>query len=139
MLTWAYAYLATRKGWDNGLHLIVAMGCDCRDFLLHRLRGDGAQAMTDLIQELRATTPRDSGYAKLANLAADEIERLRAQTPAVAQPTPDKKRLVDLAAQPPSAPVEFDSLSGARKQAMESHASMLPRLSAETDANKRGI
>ncbi|MBR0687296.1 hypothetical protein JQ594_15300 [Bradyrhizobium manausense] len=38
--------------------------------------------------------------------------------------------LKPFASQPPAAPVEFDSLAGARKQAMEDHASMLPRSSA---------
>jgi len=28
MLTWAYVYLATKSKWENGLHLLVAMGCD---------------------------------------------------------------------------------------------------------------
>lgn len=33
----------------------------------------------DIVEELRGTTPRDSGYAETANRAADEIERLRAK------------------------------------------------------------
>jgi hypothetical protein len=32
MLTWAYAFLAVRKNWENGLHLLVAMGCDVAIF-----------------------------------------------------------------------------------------------------------
>jgi hypothetical protein len=32
MLTWAYVYLATRRQWENGLHLIAAMLCDVAIF-----------------------------------------------------------------------------------------------------------
>ena len=32
MLTLAYVFLATRQGWENGLHLIVALGCDVAIF-----------------------------------------------------------------------------------------------------------
>jgi hypothetical protein len=32
MLTWAYAFLAVRKNWENGIHLLVAMGCDVAIF-----------------------------------------------------------------------------------------------------------
>lgn len=34
--------------------------------------------MDKLIAELRSTTPKDSGYAEMANAAADKIEKLRA-------------------------------------------------------------
>lgn len=33
----------------------------------------------DLIEQLRRTVPRDSGYAEQANAAANEIERLRSE------------------------------------------------------------
>lgn len=32
MLTWAYAFMAIKKNWENGLHLLVAMGCDVAIF-----------------------------------------------------------------------------------------------------------
>lgn len=32
MLTWAIAYLFVRTDFDNGLHLVVAMGCDVAIF-----------------------------------------------------------------------------------------------------------
>jgi hypothetical protein len=32
MMTWAYVFLATRKLADNGLHFLIAMGCDVAIF-----------------------------------------------------------------------------------------------------------
>lgn len=45
--------------------------------------------MSDIVEQLRMTQPRDSSYAETANNAAAEIEALRAQVEkAKAMPTP---------------------------------------------------